>query len=414
MTTPNSLTKRTVNSRAHLFTVAAQLVALAVFPPAIAIGAPETGAVIDLTAASFHQRVPAVDRASEIGYFGTSPESPDGKRIAYVLYDGRPTVGGPTEGSGGLYLCDVDLTHHVKIRDIDRIRWEDGAAVIWLDNDSLAYLTYENGDVPVTYVISTSGKVLSGPIEGFLGHGDAPEGSVAMSVDKRQYPKGSKLGSNGIYLYKGGAITKIVDTVRDFGPLKDKMAGNDDARDWNLFHAQLSPEGTFLSIRLDTEKGKQYLLTCRTDGSDVRFFGQPRKPLHQQWFDDSTIFGQEFAPKPADGGPRFIGKRWDRDGKELGTIFGVGNHPGISPDRKYVATDNQYELDPVTITLYRIGSTQPIALLMKESPGPVWKLRTHVNPAFSRDGRWVYFHKPVNGVPQVHRVSIDRLIRGKE
>lgn len=414
MTTPNPSTRRTADSRAYLFTVAAHLVALAAFPPAIASGAPEAGAVIDLTAASFHQRVSAVDRASEIGYFGTCPESPDGKRIAYVLYDGRPSVGGPKEGSGGLYLCDVNLTHHVKIRDIDRIRWEDGAAVIWLDNDSLAYLTYESGDVPVTYVVSASGKVLSGPIEGFLGHGDAPGGSVAMSVDKRQYPKGSKLGSNGIYLYKGGAVTKIVDTVRDFGPLKDQMAGNDDARFWNLFHAQLSPEGIFLSIRLDTEMGKQYLLTCRTDGSDVRFFGQPRKPLHQQWFDDSTIFGQEFVAKPADGGPRFRGKRWDRDGKELETIFGVGNHPGISPDRKFVATDNQYELDPVTITLYRIGSTQPIALLMRESPGPVWKLRTHVNPAFSRDGRWVYFNKPVNGVPQVHRVSIERAIHAKD
>jgi hypothetical protein len=52
-------------------------------------------------------------------------------------------------------------------------------------------------------------------------------------------------------------------------------------------------------------------------------------------------------------------------------------------------------------------------LLMKESPGPVWKMRTHVNPAFSRDGRYVYFNKPVNGVPQVHRVSIDSLIRAR-
>ncbi len=235
-----------------------------------------------------------------------------------------------------------------------------------------------------------------------------------MSVDNRQYPKGSKLGTNGIYLYKDGRVTQIVDTVRDFGPLKDRMAGNDNAREWNLFHAQLSPKGTYLSIRLDTELGKQYLVTCRTDGTDVRYFGQPRKPLHQQWFDDETLFGQEFVSKPADGGPRFRGKRWDRDGKELETIFGVGNHPGISPDRKYVATDNQYELDPVTITLYRIGSTRPVALLMKESPGPVWRMRTHVNPAFSRDGRWVYFNKPVNGVPQVHRVSIDRVIRGKD
>jgi len=360
-----------------------------------------------------HERISAADRASEIGYFGTCPESPDGRTIAYVLYDGRPVAGGSKFSSGGLYLCDIDRKHHVKIRDIENIRWEDGAGVIWLDNDTLGYLAYEQ-DLPVTYIVDRSGRVLKGPIEAYIGHGDAPDGCIAMSVDKRQYPKGSSLGSNGVYLYKAGEITKILDPERDLGALKDRLDGSDDPREWTFFHAQLSPHGTLLSIRLDTELGKQHLVTSQVDGTDVRLFGGPRKPLHQQWFDDETIFGHEFVSKPADGGPRFRAKLWDRDGNILRVLAGVGNHPGISPDRKFIATDNQYELEPVIITLYRVGSTEPLAILMRESPGPVWKMRTHVNPAFSRDGRYVYFNKPVGGVPQAHRVFVGDLVRSAD
>jgi hypothetical protein len=51
---------------------------------------------------------------------------------------------------------------------------------------------------------------------------------------------------------------------------------------------------------------------------------------------------------------------------------------------------------------------------MSVPAGPVWKMRTHVNRAFSRDGRKVYFNKPVDGMPQVHRVDISAFIRAHD
>jgi len=60
----------------------------------------------------------------------------------------------------------------------------------------------------------------------------------------------------------------------------------------------------------------------------------------------------------------------------------------------------------VVITLYRTRRLEPLLTIMSESPGPVWRMRTHVNPTFSRDGRWVYFNKPVDGMTQVNRVNI--------
>lgn len=48
---------------------------------------------------------------------------------------------------------------------------------------------------------------------------------------------------------------------------------------------------------------------------------------------------------------------------------------------------------------------------MNEAEGPVWKMRTHVNPTFSRDGKKIYFNKPVDGMPQVYRVDVSRVMR---
>lgn len=357
-----------------------------------------------------HQRVSPPGKSAEIGYFGTFPDSPDGSKIAYVVYDGKPTPESAAGSSGSLHICNADLTHHVKIRDIARIQWEDGARQIWLDNDTLAYMDFLPEKGPVTYIIRKNGDLLHGPYEAYLGHGDVPGGAVPLWVDKRQYPNGSSLGSNGIYLYKKGTVSRIVNIERDFGPLNDRLKGNDNPAEWTLFHPQLSTNGTYLSVRLDTQRGTEYLVTCKADGTDVRLFATPTKPLHQQWYDDSTLFGQERG-KTSDGGPSLRTKRWDRDGKVLEVLAGIGNHPGISPDRKYVVSDNRYTLDPVIVSLYKTPNVEPLAVIMNEAEGPVWKMRTHVNPTFSRDGKKIYFNKPVDGMPQVYRVDVSRVMR---
>ncbi len=367
-----------------------------------------------ISAGIIHQRVSPAGKAAEIGYFGTFPDSPDGSKIAYVVYDEKPTPASATTGvSGSLHICNADLTGHVKIRDLVKIQWEDGARQIWLDDDTLAYMDFLPDRVPVTYIIRKNGDLLHGPYQAYLGHGDVPGGVVPLWVDKRQYPNGSSLGSNGIYLYKDGVVSQIATIETAFGHLKERLKGSDNPAEWTLFHPQLSTHGTHLSVRLDTQKGIEYLVTCKVDGTDVRLFEASTKPLHQQWYDDSTLFGQERGGKPADGGPAFRTKRWDRDGKFVELLAGVGNHQGLSPDKNYLVSDNRYTLDPVVVTLFRIGSVEPLAVIMSEAEGPVWKMRTHVNPTFSRDGGTIYFNKPVDGMPQVYRVDVSHLTRAR-
>lgn len=377
--------------------------------PAFAADAPQAAPAV--TAGVVYERVsPPSGRATEIGCFGTSPESPDGHKIVYVAFDRQREGKGANFSKGALYLCDADLKNHVKLKDLARVRWHDGAMQIWLGNDTLAYMDYLPGKKYfVTYVIRKNGDLVAGPFEGGLGHGDTPDGSVLMVVDKKQYPHGSNLGSNGLYLYKNGAVTQVVNTEKDLGPLKDQLKGNDLPADWVIYHPQLSTKGNYISIRLDTGKGVENLVTCKVDGTDVRLFGTPVKPLHQQWYDDTTIFAHQRG-----GGPdQLKGQRWDRDGKYIGTLSGPGNHLGMSPDRTYLVSENIYKSDPVVMKLYRAGNTEPLAVLMNTPAGSIWNGSTHVNPAFSRDGRHVYFNGPVDGVPQVHRIDLSSLIRGQ-
>ncbi len=357
------------------------------------------------------ERVSPPNQTAEIGYFGTSPESPDGSRILYVTYDKPPIPGSKGSPPGALHVCDSDLRHHVKIRDLKRVYWHDSAHQIWLDNDTLAYMDSEPGKGNRTYVVRKNGDLVAGPFDAYLGHGDAPNGSVLLVVDKEHYRNGSNLGSYGIYRYQAGTVTKAVDLERDLGPLQSLFKNPKPPAEWSIGHAQLSTQGTHISMRLDPKKGLECIVTCKADGSDARLFTSKVKPLHQQWYDDSTLFGHERgSPFPADGGPTLRAKRWDRDGRFIEILAGPGNHMGISPDRKYLVSENIYKSDPVVMKLFRTGRVEPLAVLMTEPAQQVWSMSTHVNPAFSRDGKKVYFNKPVDGMPQVYRADLSRVI----
>lgn len=379
------------------------------FPPASA--AVPSPAAPEVTAGVVYEKVsPPSGQATEIGCFGTSPESPDGREIVYVAFDWQREEMGANFSKGALYLCDSDLKNHRKLKDLARVRWHDGAMQIWLDNDTLAYMDYlPEKKYYVTYVIRRNGDRVAGPFEGGLGHGDTPNNSVLLVVDKKQYPNGSNLGSNGVYLYREGVVTQVMNAEKDLGPLKDQLEGSDVPTDWVIYHPQLSPGGSYISIRLDTGKGIENLVTCAVGGTDVRIFRSSKKPLHQQWYDDTTLFAHQRG-----GGPdQLKGQRWDRDGKHLETLSGPGNHLGMSPDRKYLVSENIYTSDPVVMKLYRAGNPEPLAVLMNVPAGSIWNRSTHVNPAFSRDGKRVYFNKPVDGMPQVHRIDLSSLIRGQ-
>ena len=131
----------------------------------------------------------------------------------------------------------------------------------------------------------------------------------------------------------------------------------------------------------------------------------------QLWYDDHTYVA--VAGASSDPHPKREIARWEQDGAKLETLVsaedgtGIGNHIDLSPDREWYVTDSIYRTTPVTVNLYRHGVGTPVTTLDRHTlTHPVWKLRAHANPVFSRDGKRVYFVHAV-GETRVQAVYAD-------
>src|SRR5690606_23637737 len=126
------------------------------------------------------------------------------------------------------------------------------------------------------------------------------------------------------------------------------------------------------------------------------------KSLHFFWYDNESIVGH-FQNGP-DGKrhpvqeKRFSLTRWDLKGNVLQEMITPrGNHLAMSPDKKQFASETFYKTNPVVLKLYTPGRSEaPVVIASFDPYGITWDRRFHANPAFSRDGRRVYFSKPLN------------------
>lgn len=343
-------------------------------------------------------RVGAEDCFSGIGYYGISPESPDGARIAYVQFTQPPTTARgdfPAE----LWVCDRDLTNHRKLADIPRTGAHNTAMPLWVDNRRIAYeVNYHQ-----TYLVDAdTGEDLLGVIDGQLQH-NAHDNQFLVCLNRADADPATR----GLYSVDAdtGERRLVLPTLA-LEPFADILGEPNLAR-YVLQHGQWSTEGTHLAIKIFAGRGRDWpLVTCRADGTDILWFG--RKPMHFQWYDDDTLFGHDSEVEDGLPNNREL-RRWRRDGSVVETLAGRGCHPAMSPDRQWIATESWYGSDPVYLKLYRRGSLKPDRILAILSPvDAIWDLRAHVNPAFSPDGRRVYFMRPVGtSLSQACYVELD-------
>jgi len=330
-------------------------------------------------------KVSAGDAFAGFSTYGLTPESPDETRILYAQFKGRPGE------AVALMVCSRDLKDHRELLALPKGAIHDTIQPAWLD-DTRAACTAEGK----TYVVDTrAAKLIGDPIEGRMNH--HPHGNrILIPMDEDGNAHGPKRG-----VYEVDTVTREARLIATYDALvarfathlKEGMA----ALKGKLViqHAQYSPNGEIIAVKLVVSKTQEvYSISFRRDGSDAVWFG--KKPLHFQWYDNETLWGHDYD---VDDGSEDDGctKRWDRHGRLVEVLAGYGCHPGMSSDKQWFATESRYGSSPVVLWLYRTESTKAAAILMASSDiSPVWKMRAHVNPSFSRDGTRVYFSKPVS------------------
>lgn len=335
--------------------------------------------------------------STKFSYFHTCPESPDGKKIIYLRFKKEP-IGLERSAlvPGELWICDYNLKNHRMVTPIKGMSSEDGCQQQWVDNNHMALL--DSGVVKVIDV--RNGKnILDKRVETrFLSH-DSFNGNILFTLSKSQ-----QKGAPGIYELNcfTGDIKPVLLNENCQGVLLPSHLDPKEflpVEDWRFLHCQYSPNGEKICFRADVGRADklQLLGICKTDGSD---FKMTDKPLHQMWYDNESIagharFGDNGGSLPPE--KKFLLMRWDLNGNYIETMGIKGNHLAISPSGELFVSETMYYINPVIVTLTPKGQTDKSIEIIRFDPHELtWNSFFHVNPAFSRDGKRMYYSRPLN------------------
>ena len=327
--------------------------------------------------------------SSGFGIYGTSPESPDGKRLCYVIYD--------SEEGGRLRICGSDLTDHRDLVKFHRERtpYHNGAHAFWVDNDRLAY----RSDAHLYVLDANTGERLYGPF--YL-----PDTTTHVSRDNKIIFFGFVGKDRALWELDcdTGQIRQITTLAR---VVSQEIAAGTEISD-EMHHIQPNPSNTRVFFRHANKHETPISSILVKDGG--LFVPFPRKkPMHFLWYDDDTIMGVNWnfptwVHQPMDvdafkeASKNHYYQRWHINGGVIETLAGPITHGAGSPDRQWYAGETaDYGESPIELALYRKGQVEPTAVIFAhEFAELTWKKRVHVNPSFSRDGRRLYFWRAVS------------------
>lgn len=314
--------------------------------------------------------------------YNVCPENDEGSQLAYTVLTGIPT---PEKRSAiaEIWIANVGkLQKPYKITDVKSASSHDGANIIWIGNEMVSFRTGE--DIIRGRVFNVKSKMLTKELDfAITDYNSINKLGIGDAVDKFK-----------VYDFSKNEYRDLI-TREQLGQFKDSMNGSDNFNDWWISDARWAPDGKHYSFHVTTkgtETSSRYIFTADSDGKDIRFFGL--KPMHDGWYDNNSLFGHDDQyndDNPNDNTLRV----WDRDRNcIIKKLAPPGCHVGVSPNHKWVASETWYETKPVIFTLYEIGNLDNKKVLMT-SPyvNTIWKLRTHVNPAFSKDGKRIYYNR---------------------
>jgi hypothetical protein len=343
-----------------------------------------------------HQ-VGAKGASTIFSFFNTCPESPDGSTLVYVRCIKEPS-GRDDFTSAELWVCDRDAKKHHKVTDIAGTAAHNGVEAQWIDNDRVAF--FDNGFVRLVN-IRTGKDLLDKKIKADgLGH-QPHQNKILYNIytdDGRGEPGTYELDCNTQQIR---LVLSIKDCAKIPLPAYLQPKDIDSLQHWRTLHSQYSPDGKKIAFRLDVgpSEKSQLLGIYNMDGSGMKIMN---KALHFFWYDNSSIVGHlqvdKNGKRPEAPEKRYTLTRWDLDGNILEEeMTPPGNHLAMSPDRLHFVSETFYQTNPVVVKLYTMGHPEATATIASFDPYDItWKRRFHVNPAFSRDGKRIYYSRPLN------------------
>lgn len=318
-----------------------------------------------------------------ISYFHQYPDSPDGKKLVFTIFKSDKKM--------DIVVKDLATEQFFTINTVNGIQRHSGAYPIWIDNETLAYDSNKDN---IIYIHN----IYTGELDQYKGSQISDYSSVNNKILYKS--KGKKLDEKHVYILDlNTKTTASLISIDDVLPLKENIGTDIPVKGWNFDHPYWSPDGKKVMFQIkaklkskrgNTKKKEAYFLFAHADGSNISFAGP--KPMHVQWWDNETVFGYD----PNKSSKHHM-NLYDLKGNIVEeNVTGHGNHGTVSPDKEWIVTDSWYQTDPIQVFVYKRGETYPTKVIFMQ-PRAVngkdfWDVHSHIHPAFSRDGKSVYFN----------------------
>ena len=337
-------------------------------------------------------------------YFDVIPESPDGKHICFLKFDGKPLNQGTVviskpDGSDEQVIAHCHATPH-------------GAAQQgWLDNEHIYF--------------SADGKVNIADLQGnivkqFTGAIDTINQITRRGITPTVNLKKCGLPDDDEACYRvdieSGELVKIMTREQAWGLIKEHIDTKELVIEQVAFkHTKWSPNGeewfVVFTTQIPLNKGKEHtwvktILAADKDGNNQRFVGSFGH--HPIWMPDgSAIFAFDR------GSNKLL--QWDPQGGPANVLteMPVAGHPSMHPTLPFVVTDCHIE-DQQNIIIKNIETNAHQIIYEGAYPRVEWQTEQHprmhvghAHPVWSADGKRLYLNHIEGEFPQLHAIDFE-------
>ena len=344
-------------------------------------------------------------RAAVHNYYDLSPESPDGTRVAFFAFDGIA----PSPGS--IMVAGRDGDGMRAVAKASSGSAHRGAFQQWVDANRLAFHTdTPAGRVTVVVDLETGHRhQLPGAVRVF-----SPQGTRIAHATDYTRRLGGCCRLEAVYVTdfeSEGVPVLTLGQVRAVHPLVDRFAEEAPPAFGDV---RWAPDGASFFVTFTNVGYKSIgraiqrvnsLFLAEADGSDLRYLGEFGH--HPRWAPDGTfIYTIDPQPGGVDG---LTARRLDGSAPTVLFAQAPGVHPSFSLDMKHVMTD-AYDWPSkglAALMLYDAdGSGAHQVLARFAAPDLTHATGTHPHPAWSRDGRRIYFNAAEDRVPHLFALDL--------